>query len=255
MMEATIKNPHLYHKHAEKKSYIRLLLRGPSGSGKTYKAVHLPNPVLFNFDSNLRFLSKVSQEVRNNLQIVEPRVSLKTGNKVPDVNIWNNFINQLDEVLADDWPQTVIIDSLTTLANRIMNEVLGSDNATAKEGLDDIGALGRYVNYLGDEVLKASDLDKNIVFTAHERFEELKEYGKVTGTRIALHLKGQSRDTFPAYFTDYWRTFVKTPVVGDAEYWVRTIPTQQFEAKSSSLNFPNEFKWDDHKEIIIKEFN
>ena len=246
---------YLYHKPEEERSCIRLLLRGPSGSGKTYKAVHLPNPVLFNFDNNLRFLSKASQEIRDNLRVIKPKIHLKTGKEIDNVNVWDNFINQLAEVLADDWPKTIIIDSLTTLANRIMNEIVGTDDATAKESLEDLGGLTRYVNYLGDEVLKASDLDKNIVFTAHERLEEIKEYGKVTGTRIVLHLKGQSRDTFPAYFTDYWSTFVKTPLVGDTEYWVRTVPSQQFAAKNSSLNFPPEFKWDDHKEMVIKEFS
>jgi hypothetical protein len=230
---------------------VTLLLKGPPGSAKTTMACQLPNPVIFSFDGNDKVIGKLNPEVRKNIRIIRPR--MKDGKPISSVMVWDNFTKLLAQVCEDDSVDTIVIDSLTTLGAILENNILKSNLPTSKMEIQHWGEYTRYLNWLGGDLLMADDLDKNIVFTAHERMvtKTDKETKRET-VHYQLLLSTYLRDAFDAYFTDCWRCYVK-PMGQYVKYWVRTIPDDEFMAKCS-LPIKKEFCWDDEKVNILPHF-
>lgn len=223
---------------------ISLLLKGPPGGGKTYKAAQFPAPVIFNFDNNLAGLRKLPPETRKGIRIVNPRVDEK-GNPVKGIAVWDNFIRRLNLVLADPTVKTVVFDSLTTLTNVLMDKILGSDLPSVKVLIQHYGDYARYIKWLGDDVLCASDCDKCFIWLAHEMEDK---QGNLT-----LNLPTASvRDSMDAYFSDCWRAYTKAPMTGPVEYRVRVLPGTNFTAKCT-LEVPTDFLWDKEAKTIMKQ--
>ena len=235
-----------YDKITDGQKPITLLLKGVPGSGKTKKAIEFPSPVLFNFDNNLSAVRKESKEIRDNLRIVHPR--LIDGKACPPLMIWKNFIDMLAEVTADDSVRTIIIDSLTTLSECLMDMILKSPDPSRRVEIQHWGDFSRYMKWLGEDLLCATDLDKNVIFIAHET----EVIDKKTGmTKSQLNLGGNMKFSFDLYFTDCWRT--RTVARGnDTKFWVRTMPSDSHNAKCS-LDLDPDFIWDDKKNEVLKQ--
>lgn len=226
---------------------ITLLLKGEPGSGKTRKAAMFPSPVFFNFDNNLSGLRKLPESIRKNVKVVDPFVDAK-GNPVPDTKIWDNFVRLLAEVVQDPNVKTVVIDSLTTLASRLMDQILNSSAPTTKVMIQHWGDFARYLKWFGDEFLCDPTLDKHVIVIAHELMDKNEQTGEV---KYLLNLGGQMKDSFDLYFSDVWRCYTKIPMSGDTEYRVRTIPSNQARAKNSIEGLPADFVWDKEAQNII----
>lgn len=226
---------------------VTLLLKGDSGSGKTFKACQFPRPVLFNFDNNLSGLRKLPDDVRKGVRIVNPRADEKGAVK-PDM-VWANFVKQLETVGQDASVGTIIIDSLTTMAESLMDKVLKTGDPSKVVEIQNWGEFSRFMKWLGEELLCATDLDKHVVFLAHESLMTEKLTGKV---RYNLSIGGQTKSNFDLYFTDVWRSYTKNKSDGTVEYWIRTLPTDYHTAKSS-LALPPDFKWDGEKDNIMRQ--
>lgn len=227
---------------------ITLLLKGPPGSGKTWLTAHIPDVVIVNIDNNLAGLKKLSLERRKNIRILNPR--FKKGKKLDGAKAWDNFIEVLADVAADPSVRVIVIDSLTTLAEIIMDKIVGTSQPTAKVQIQHYGEFTRYMKWFGDDFLCAQDLDKHIIFTAHEQLivdEITKE------VRYVLNMSTKMRDSFDLYFTDCWRTYVETPLSGPTKYKIQTLPGKQFNAKCSA-ELPKQFELNDELENIKKIF-
>lgn len=232
-----------------------ILLKGAPGSGKTYKAAHFPRPVFFNFDQNLSGLKKLPKETRDGIKVVNP--AIRVNPKDPSKNVtlktpqvWDNFISLLGKVAADPDVDTIVIDSLTTLQEVLMDKVVNSDSPTVQMTQQNWGTLGRYWKALASTLLTAPDLDKNVIFIAHEKPYE----DNSTGVKMimqGLNLGGSMKDGFDLYFSDVWRCFVK-PTNKEPEYWVASTPSRTFNAKKS-LDIPASFKWDSELTNILKQ--
>lgn len=227
---------------------VTLLLKGDSGCGKTFKACQFPNPVLFNFDNNLSGLRKLPEEIRKRVRIINPH--MKDGLPVKDLDVWKNFVDRLAEVSADASVGTIVIDSLTTMAEVLMDKILKTADPSKAVEIQNWGEFARYLKWLGEELLCATDLDKHVVILAHEQLFTEKLTGKV---KYLLNIGGQTKSNFDLYFTDCWRVYTKpVPKDGSVEYWIRTLPTDYHTGKTS-LVLPPDFKWDDQKENIFKQ--
>jgi len=227
---------------------VTLLLKGDSGTGKTYKAAQFPRPAVFNFDNNLSGLRKLPDDVRKHVKIVDPRKS-KAGTQLKDVDIWKNFIEQLEYVGQDQDVGTMIIDSMTTMAEVLMDKILKTDDPSRAVEIQQWGEFQRYMKWLGEHLLCANDLDKHVIFLAHESIMVEKVTGKV---RYLLAIGGQTKSNFDLYFTDVWRSYTKPSKdnkVG-VEYWIRTLATDYHTAKSS-LVLPPDFQWDTERVSIM----
>ena len=230
---------------------VTLLLKGDSGSGKTFKAAQFPRPVIWNFDNNLSGLRKLPDDIRRLVRVVDPRKD-KAGKQVKDVDVWKNFTEQLSEVGEDKEVGTMVIDSLTTMAEILMDKILKSDDPGKAVEIQQWGEFARYMKWLGEHLLCANDLDKHVVFLAHESIMVEKVTGKV---RYLLSIGGQTKSNFDLYFTDVWRSYTKPAKQGGGvEYWIRTLPTDYHTAKSS-LVLPPDFQWDTQRDEIITQLN
>jgi len=152
--------------------------------------------------------------------------------------------------VADDSVRTVVIDSLTTLASRLMDQIIGSSSPTAKIQIQHWGDFARYLKWFGDEFLCDPKLDKNVILIAHEQIErdELTQ-----SIQYTLNIGGQMRTSLDLYFSDVWRCFANQPQQGDVEYKVRVLPSNQFNAKNTLENIPKEFVWDQQSANIFKQ--
>lgn len=230
---------------------VTLLLKGDSGAGKTYKAAQFPRPVIWNFDNNLSGLRKLPQEIRSGVRIKDPRKN-KEGKQVSDIEVWKNFTDQLEEVSADSSVGTIVIDSLTTMAEVLMDKILKNADPGTRVEIQHWGDFSRYMKWLGEHLLCANDLDKHVVFLAHEQIVQEK-IGNVLGSvKYLLSVGGQSKTNFGLYFTDEWRAYTKPRADGDVDYMIRTLPTPYHTAKKS-LDLKPDFKWDDEKNNIMKQ--
>lgn len=245
--------PHLYASIDETRTPVTLLLKGDSGAGKTYKAAQFPRPVIWNFDNNLSGLRKLPPEIKSGIRIVDPRKN-KKGEQVKDIEVWKNFTEQLEEVGADDSVGTMVIDSLTTMAEILMDKIIKSDDPGRAIEIQHWGEFSRYMKWLGEHLLCANDLDKHVVFLAHEQVVQEK-IGQVLGkVKYLLSVGGQTKSNFDLYFTDVWRAYTKPAANNTVDYWIRSLPTDYHTAKAS-LQVPADFKWDTEKANIMAQLN
>ena len=235
----------IYKRFDPAKTPITLLLKGGNGSRKTTKAVQFPKPALFNFDNNLSGLRNLPPAIVAELKIFNPMEDVKTGKPVKDIDIWDNFIKQLELVTADPNVKTIIIDSLTTLAEKLMDKILKSGDPAINMQIQHWGDFTRYMKWMGDELLCATDLDKNVIFIAHEVTQP--------DGKLVLAIGSKQKESFGLYFSDVWRTFVKKGTSGPAQYLVRVQPAPNFDAKCSLKGLPDEFEWDAQSAIIFSQ--
>lgn len=241
----------IYKPFEQTKEYISLLLKGVPSTGKTTIAAQFPKPCLFNFDKNTACLRKLPKEVQKELVIVNPFID-KSDNRLKPVKIWNNFTTQLEEVVADDNIKTVIIDSLTLLAAALEDDIIGSNNPKVQFKIQDWGTFGRYLKWLGENLIQAQDRDKHIVVIAHESVTIDSETQRILS--YDLSIGGRMKKDFEMYFSDVWKTFIETSVGKKFGYYVRTKPTNLSTCKCS-LDLPDVFMFDDQKENILKQLS
>jgi hypothetical protein len=232
------------------KKPVTLLLKGDSGSGKTWKAAQFPRPVFFNWDNNLSGLRKLPPELRKQVRVVDPRVD-KDGKAVANIKIFDNFVSQLETIVEDKTIGTIVFDSLTTMAEALMDKVLKSDLPSARVEIQHWGEIWRYFKWLGEEVLCNQGLDKHVIWIAHEQLKEDKLSGK---TKYLLSLGGQAKQNLDLFFSDVWRCYNRTGKDSKTEYWVRCLPNDYHTAKSS-LVLPPDFNWDVEAPNVLKQVN
>lgn len=241
----------IYKPFEQTKEYISLLLKGVPSTGKTTIAAQFPKPCLFNFDKNTACLRKLPKEVQKELVIVNPFID-ESGNRIKPEKIWNNFTKQLEAVVADDSIQTVIIDSLTLLASALEDDIIGTNNPKVQFKIQDWGTFGRYLKWLGENLIQAQDRDKHIVVIAHESVTTDPETQRILS--YDLSIGGRMKKDFEMYFSDVWKTFIETSVGKKFGYYVRTKPTNLSTCKCS-LDLPDVFMFDDQKESILKQLS
>ncbi|NJO48330.1 MAG: AAA family ATPase [Leptolyngbyaceae cyanobacterium RM2_2_4] len=234
---------------AKLKPFRTILLKGSPGSGKTYKAGHFPNPVFFDFDHNLHGLNMLPPEIKSKVRIVDP--AMKANVKLKGTQVWDNFIDQLGQVASDPSVNTIVIDSLTTLQEFLLDKILGSSVPSTAVQIQHWGAMVRYWKHFAEEVLCNPTLDKHVIICAHERILEDETSG-VKVLRFALNLGGSMKDSFDLYFSDVWRTYVDVSKSGSPKYMVATEPNKSYTAKRS-LEMPPTFEWDLIKNKLLEK--
>lgn len=244
------KKTSIYNSFDPKRTPITLLLKGPSGSRKTTKAVQFPRPALFNFDNNLSGLRNLDPKVVAKVRIVNPQVGI--SGDIKDVDIWANFVKQLELVMDDPEIDTIIIDSITTMAERLMDKIVGSSAPDAKIQIQHWGDFSKYLKWLGDELLCNPKLDKHVIIIAHEQVEKDKATENIL---LTLNIGGRMKTSFGLYFSDVWRCYAKTAISGGTQYRVRVAPTSQFDAKCSLSGLPEDFLWDDEAVKILNQLS
>jgi len=253
-------NDSIYSTVEDQGKWRSFLFKGPSGAGKTTKAAQFPRPCFFNFDNNLSGLSKLPDALRKEIKVVNPqyRFDVKTKKFTTELlrgdgkelQIWDNFVNILAVVVEDETVDTIVIDSITTLAEFLFDTILKTASPSKSPEIQDWGAMARYLKWLGEELLTVPGRDKHVIITAHEDYHtDL----KTKNSEQVLSIGGKMKKGFDLYFTDVWRIYM-APYKNPPEYWVRTIggvDIAPFSAKCSIKDLPIEFKWDEWKDRIF----
>jgi len=241
----------LYETLSNTRSPVTLLLKGDSGAGKTYKAAHFPKPCFINFDGNLVGIKQLPQAMQDHIVVVNPHTDMN-GKQVPITMFWKNFLHKLQLVLLDPKIDTVVLDSLSTMADALQWQLLGARDPMLKpKGYDFWAFFKNHLLAFCDEVIHNPKLDKHIIVIAHDKVEKDEATGNISRE---LSLDGGMKDRLSLHFSDVWECYSKKLLNGDVEYWIRTVPGSNFTAKCS-LPIPKDFVFDKEKEAFMKIVN
>lgn len=244
----------IYETFDPKKAPISLLLKGPSGSRKTTKAVQFPRPALVNWDNNLSGLRNLDPALVANLKIVNPHK--KDGKQVSGPAIWPNFVSQLEVLCEDSSVGTIIIDSLTTMSEKLLDMIVKSDDPTVKVEIQHWGEFTKYLKWLGDELLCNPNLDKNIIIIAHEDLIKITKGVGANATETTffqLNVGTRLKNSFGLFFTDVWRCYADAKTVGGTDYRVRVQPAKDCDCKCSLKGLPDDFSWETEKTKVFSQ--
>lgn len=155
--------------------YFKCLLYGVPGSGKTKLACEAPNALLLDTEHGSRTLKN------------HPELS---GVKVLKIKSVKDLSDVFWELKDGGFPEykTVIVDTLSELQKRALDEALKKNSATNPK-LDPYVPAGtdyqRNTEQIRRLVMSYRDLDRNIIFTAHE-VEEKDDSDGIIKVRPAL---------------------------------------------------------------------
>lgn len=232
---------------------IKLLLLGDSGGGKTFKAAQFAaegKVAIINFDQNTVGLKRLEKNQQDRIVLVNPYMD-KNGKEVDVKQVWKNFCEIFGLLAEMDEITTIVIDSLSTLADALNWQTLGRKDPNAKpDGFEHWRVFGNHLKLFCDVVLHDPALDKHIILIAHDKVDKNPVTGEISREIL---LDGGMKDKFALHFSDIWRAYPKVPTSGKVEYRIRTVPGAGFTCKCS-LPIPEDFIFDTEKQNIIPHF-
>jgi len=175
-------------KYKREDSSLRILLHGPPKTGKTWFSLGSPSPLFFDFDCGL--MTAIEKGVEPDYiayDLSQP------------IQAWNSFVKDIKDAFTLDY-QTIVIDSVTTLTDKILLPV-----ALGMVGHKKIwdanertrGPVWTNVRFmLEDIIVSATDLsrkhNKNFIMICHERVDKNEVTGEImispglTGALMAM---------------------------------------------------------------------
>ena len=236
---------------------ITALFKGASGTGKTFTACHFPNPVLFSFDNNIDGLLALPVDVRKKLRIIQCNVGSK-GEKLKGELVWDNCMTQLEGVLNDPTCNTVIFDSLTTMAAALEDKLLKTDAPEANMQIQTWGEYQRFLKAFFQAVCNDGSIKKHVVVLCHENIvtekvgdgPNAKEVFKGYELLLPTKIKGQ----IELFFSNVIRFTVSNSQLG-ASYELQPMPQQTFSAKTTldCLKGVKSVPFSKVKDALVKE--
>lgn len=210
-----------------------LLLIGGPGTGKSTLAMQFPKPFFLDCDNNLdgpiRHLQQTKQ-LPPQVYFDTPRKNEK-GEDLHRGDMYERASVLLKEACESPDVETVVIDSLTTLSQIILDFV----RKTQKRGFGDgiktadpvlqIQDWGIFLAQIQQLILWLKSSNKIIIFIAHyavEKDELTQSLNKM------LNVPGRIQTQLSGYFQEAWECFVEVKGVGPtakAERMIRTVPT------------------------------
>ena len=236
------------------KDPFTLLLKGAPGTGKTTVASQFPNAVIINLDKNLTALKQLPAEKRQGLRVVDPYNI--NGKAVKAIDVWHHTVDLIAKLAQSNEVKTIIVDSATILAAKLEDFCKGTDDPNKPMAIQNWGQYNANLDWIGENILKAADRDKNFILIAHERPIYAKADGKSLEQVIdkyEINLGTNSmRSKFEIYFQDIWRMSIAPSRLKANDYIITTKATQQFMARTS-LDLPNSFSFAEQAENIFKQ--
>jgi hypothetical protein len=236
-------------------SYLRLILQGPPGSRKSSLACYFPRPYFIDMDRNLAGVIAYHSDRKLPLPVGYDRVDTKAdgkpiGNligKKSEADIARELApryDRLNELLIaaqqSDAFDTLVLDSGSVLSQLLMAWTVVSQNFP-KDGRQ---TYGFFYNYGMTLINVLMSFPKHVVLIVHEEvtqdpLTQLQQY------RIAW--PGKLSDFMGAYFTNVWRSEIKSEGFGAAKKYqqiLRTVQDTQFYGLKNNLDLPAEFAFD-----------
>lgn len=221
-----------------------ILVIGDGGTGKTRFAASCPTPFIYDFDAGMASVRDFDIEYETFKDAPWRARGKAAVNKdlgiYPWGESWPRLVNHLNDIMwegleAGTLPyQTVVLDSLTTLANQSMNYTL---RGTAKTGeanpeVQHWGTQLRLLEFLMEQIAAWPVL---LVVTAHIKRDD----NLVTGTREYLPLvAGQLSGKIGIYFDEVYYTQV-TGSGDKRKFTLKTTGGGLYSMAKSRYNVPD----------------
>lgn len=222
-----------------------ILGKGDSGSGKSVAAYSFPNAYVFDLDNRVQSVVSYYQRIQRMDILKNLEYDTYTGN-----GAIINMLQKLSSFVNRCPYETVIIDTLTSLADSTLNHAIrmrGGEGGKKIAGIDtntieDYGVENSVVM----DIIQVFQAMKNVtcILNAHVLSVEEKQLGGPTTISRTLLTGGKKvAAKIPGYFGETWHFDTKSNMKG-TKYIVRTQHGGADYAKTS-LILPIEIDWTD----------
>lgn len=215
-----------------RKGAFGLLLIGPPKAAKTSLALSFPKPYVLDCDNNL---AGPIRRMPKDFQF-----SYDSPNEIKEEHErWKACCQFLKDACASPDVDTIIIDSLSTIASYLITAILhdaGTDALKlriAGEPAMQQSYWTPFRNRLAQLIMACRNSGKFFIVTCHEALVTNDE-GAVIAYRPLI--PGQLRDNLAGFFSDCWRCEAKDKA-NKAEYTIRFAPRNLMQI-GNSLNIP-----------------
>lgn len=236
-----------------------LLLIGKPFTGKTNAAMQFPDPYIFDADGKMQ--NAIDRLPADKVFWYDSMLVNDKGQPVTEDQQWTHATNCIKEAIKSGKPKTLILDSLTSLANALMAHILAQPMDKGALKIAGHRAMSQQewtpFKMLMTKLImmcKASGIPT--IVCCHEQ-AELNE----SGSTIAYNplIPGALKDALAGMFTDVWRCENRTGIVMEGtppkpvtktSYFCRTQPMPLM-TLGNSLGLPAEYVLE-YKDIAAK---
>lgn len=187
---------------------LKVLAYGKSGTGKTTFACTFPKPYIFDFDGGM--LSQRGKDI-----------------EFDTYHNWKSFEMKLRELEQVCKYETLVIDSVTTMQEYMMAEILSLN----KRSEPTLHEWGRLIDWMQGLFLKMTKMVHHIVVVAHEQVmqDEITSEILVLPLIVGKKLPAQ----LPLWFDEVFRCqTTRSPIGGKPVYQILTTADVKYTAKS-----------------------
>lgn len=176
----------------------KFLVLGDSGTGKTRLALTCPRPVLVHsFDPG--GTKTLKSGIDEGWIIPDTRFEGENDKQPTMYKVWEDEFNRLGKVGMFDHIGTYVLDSTTTWADALMNNILkGSNRIGCKPEFEDWRKLLDGCKYCMKQI---TNLPCHVLVTGHLTYEKDEADGRI---RSSLAVSGQSATKIPILFDEIY---------------------------------------------------
>lgn len=215
---------------------LKVLCYGGSGTGKTTFASTFPKPYFFDFDGGVLSLRGRDVEYDTYTDVYKGKERVKSA--------WKDFQAKKDDL---DKYETIVIDSITTLEDYAMTELLELNKRTEPT----LHEWGRLVSWMRNFLAVINGYDKHVVVIAHEEMLKDEITGEVWIRPLVVGKKLPQE--MPLFFDEVYRSVATKSRQPDADvsYNILTKASEKYICKSR-LGVLKDVEVADYKSIMNK---
>lgn len=209
--------------------YLKVLVQGPSSVGKTVLACGFPTPIRYlDFDNKITSAAAFYANDKERLEKIEV-IPYATMPVAPDANNKMGRMKQFTTDLSAIYQlhyakkplpfKTLVVDSLTTLVQFILDDYLKVSQTGIKRAHSEINALQDYQlldKHMKEIITGLLSLECNVVFIGHIATEKDEISGSIQNKVL---MPGKLADKLPIYFEEVWLAKVNTA----GQYVLQTV--------------------------------
>lgn len=191
----------------QSEDYVKLLLLGESGAGKTVLASSFPTPIkYFDFDMKVSSAAKYHSADKERLS----QIDVEQYSNLPLPQRMATFlksVKEIEKLQHEGKPlpfKTLVVDSLTTLTNAILEDYKKVSQLGIKRALADVNAMQDYQLlqiHLTQLITGLLSLKANIVIIGHTQLEKDETTGAM---KNSILMPGQLAYKLPIYFEEVY---------------------------------------------------
>jgi len=228
---------------------LAILLVGDPKTGKTGIACAFPSPYILDIDGNLDSAVRV-------LEGKQFWYDQPAKGDIKKEDVWKKALACLVEAMANPEVKTLVIDSLSTLAEYMCMWIISEhqrmgDRDKSGKPIDamTIPDYGKLLQMFRGLIFDLRKTGKHVIVTCHKTTYQ-DDSSKVTYHVLAL--PGQAKETLGSVFKDVWATMVTQVPGKKPAYVLRTAPINQYPPLGTSYRtLPSDIDYTDKKPAQI----